>query len=85
MTNYISNGKKLINVEYDVIPKISDTIDSMRIISTDKRADDEYAVFLQELNGRITCYILDEIFIVGSVSGFENLIKAIEAWNNNEI
>lgn len=85
MTSYISDGKKLINVEYDVIPQLNDTIDGMGIISTDRRAEDEYAVFLQELNGRISCYVLDEVFIIGSVSGFENLIKAVEAWNNNEI
>lgn len=85
MTNYISDGKKLINVEYDAIPKLNDTVDGMRVISTDRRADDEYALFLQELNGRISCYVLDEVFIIGNVSGFENLVKAVEAWNNDEI
>ncbi len=84
MINYMSDGKKLVNIEYDAIPQLNDTVDGMRVISTDKQ-DCEYAIFLQELNGRISCYILDEVFIVGSVSGFENLIKAIEAWNNNEI
>lgn len=85
MANYISDGKKLINVEYDVIPTLNDTIDNMRIISTDKRSVDEYAVFLQALNGSVSCYVLDEIFIVGNVGGFENLVKAVEAWNDDEI
>ncbi len=85
MTNYISDGKKLIDVEYDVVPQLNDTVDGMRVISVDRRSIDEYAVFLQELNGRISCYVLDEVFIVGSVSGFENLVKAVEAWNNDEI
>lgn len=85
MASYTSDGKKLINVEYDVIPQINDTIDTMRVISTDRRADDEYAVFLQELNGTVCCYVFDEVFIVGKVSGFENLVKAAEAWNNDEI
>ena len=85
MGDYISDGKKLINVEYDVIPQLNDTVNGMRIISTDRRAADEYALFLQEINGRISCYVLDEIYIVGNVNGFENLIKAVEAWNNDEI
>ena len=85
MTNYLSDGKKLINVEYDVIPQLNDTIDGMMIVSTDKRADDEYAIFLLEQYGTICCYILDEIYIVGKVSGFESLVQAITAWNNNEI
>ena len=85
MANYISDGKKLINVEYDVVPVVNDTIDNMRIISTDRRADDEYAVFLLELKGTVCCYVLDEIFIVGKVDGFENLVKAAEAWRDGEI
>lgn len=85
MANYISDGKKLINVEYDVVPMLNDTVDGMRVISTDLRADDEYAVFLQDLNQSVCCYVLDEVFIVGKVSGFENLVKAVEAWNNDEI
>ncbi len=85
MAIYISNGKKLIDVEYDDIPGINDTVDGMRVLSTDKRAEDENALFLLELNGNICCYVLDEIFIVGKVSGFENLIEAVKAWNNDEI
>jgi len=85
MASYVSDGKKLINVEFDVIPQLNDTVDGMRIISTDRRADDEYAIFLQELNQTVCCYVLDEVFIVGKVSGFENLVKAVEAWKNDEI
>ncbi len=85
MAIFTSDGKKLINVEYDNIPQLNDMVDNMRVISTDKKSDDEYALFLQELNGDICCYVLDEIYIIGKVSGFENLVKAIESWNNNEI
>ncbi|MDF1874696.1 hypothetical protein JHD48_02980 [Sulfurimonas sp. SAG-AH-194-I05] len=85
MANYVSDGKKLINVEYDVIPTLNDTVDGMMVISTDRRADDEYAVFLMALNGSVCCYIFDEIFIVGKVDGFDNLIKAVEAWQDGEI
>ncbi len=85
MADYFSDGKKLVNVEYDDIPTINDTIDGMRVLSTDKRAEDENAMFLLEPNGNISCYVFDEIFILGRVSGFENLVDAIEAWNNGEI
>lgn len=85
MAIYTSDGRKLINVEYDDIPTTNDTVDGMRVISTDKRAEDENALFLLEPRGNITVYVLDEIFIVGRVSGFESLVDAIEAWNNNEI
>jgi len=85
MADYISDGKKLIGVEYDVIPQLNDTVDTMRVISTDRRSDDEYAVFLQDLNGTVCCYVFDEVFIVGKVIGFENLVKAAEAWHDNEI
>lgn len=85
MAEYFSDGKKLIDVEYDDIPTINDMIDGMRVISTDKRAEDENAMFLLEPNGNICCYVFDEIFIVGKVSGFETLIDAVRAWNNNEI
>ncbi len=85
MSVYASDGKKLINIEYDDIPTINDTVDGMRVLSTDKRAEDENALFMLETNGNICCYILDEIFIVGKVDGFENLVEAIDAWNNDEI
>jgi len=85
MAMYSSNGKQLLDVEYDVVPEVNDLIDGMRILSTDRRAADEYAVFLLEASSKISCYVLDEIFIVGSTSGFDTLTEAIEAWNNNEI
>ena len=85
MANYTSDGKKLINVEYDDIPTLNDIVDGMMVISTDRRSIDENALFLQALDRTVTCYVLDEIYIIGNVSGFENLIKAVEAWNNDEI
>ncbi|QOY51161.1 hypothetical protein [Candidatus Sulfurimonas baltica] len=84
MATYISNGKELLDVEYDDIVEINDIVDGMRVISKDVR-DDEYAVFMLELNGNICCYVFDEVFIIGRVSGFETLQDAIYAWNNNEI
>ena len=85
MANYVSDGKKLIDVEYDIVPGLNDMIDGMRVISTDKKVQDEYAVFLQNLDHTVSCYVFDEIFIVGKVDGFENLVKALEAWHDNEI
>ena len=85
MIEYFSDGKKLVNVEYDDIPTINDSIDGMRVLSTNKKAEDENAMFLLEPNGNICCLVFDEIFIVGKVSGFDNLVDAIQAWNNNEI
>ena len=85
MAIYVSDGKKLVDVEYDDIPGVNDTIDGMRVLSTDKRAEDENAMFLLEPNGNVSCYVFDEIFIVGKVTGFENLVDAVKAWNNNEI
>ncbi len=85
MSVYVSDGKKLVGVEYDDIPTINDMVDGMRVLSTDKRAEDENALFMLEQNGEICCYVLDEIFIVGKVNGFENLVDAISAWNNDEI
>ena len=85
MANYVSDGKKLLNVEYDVVPTLNDIVDGMMVISTDARAADEYAVFLQNLERTVCCYVLDEIYIVGKVDRFENLVKAVQAWNNNEI
>lgn len=84
MKNFVSDGKKLLDVEYDEIPDISDVVDGMRVISKDVR-DEEYALFLLEPNTRVTCYVLDEIFILGRQSGFESLNDAITAWKTNEI
>jgi len=85
MAIYTSDGRKLIDVEYDVIPKINDMIDGMRVLSVHAKDEQEYAVFLLESNTRITCYIFDEIFIIGKADSFENLSDAIEAWKNDEI
>jgi hypothetical protein len=85
MAIYTSDGKKLTDVEYDVVPVVNDLIDGMRVLSTDYNANQELAVFLLEPNTRVTCYIFDEIFIVGKESGFESLHAAINAWKNNEI
>ena len=85
MAIYESDGKKLLNVEYDVVPAVGDIVDTMRVLSTDYNAQQEYALFLLEPNTRVTCYILDEIFIIGKESGFESLNEAISAWKNSEI
>jgi len=85
MAIYTSDGKKLIDVEFDVTPQVGDIVDSMRVLSVNKKDNDEYAVFLLEPNTRVTCYIFDEIFIIGKESGFESLNDAVIAWKNNEI
>ncbi len=85
MANYISDAKQLLNAEYDAIIKVNDTIDNMRVLSTNEKAKDEFGVFLLQANGEISCYVFDEIFIVGRVTGFENLPDAIEAWINDEV
>ena len=85
MAIYSSDGKKLINVEYDVIPEVGDVIDEMRVLSVHSKSSEEHAVFLLESNTRIICYIFDEIFIIGKADSFDNLSDAIEAWSNDEI
>ncbi|ADN09821.1 hypothetical protein [Sulfurimonas autotrophica] len=85
MAIYTSDGKKLINVEFDVTPQVGDIVDSMRVLSVNKKNNDEYAVFLLEPNTRVTCYIFDEVFIIGKESGFESLNDAVAAWKNDEI
>lgn len=84
MAIFTSNGKQLLNVEYDDIVEINDVVDGMRVISKDVR-DGEYAIFMLELNGNICCYVFDEVFIIARVNGFETLFDAIQAWNNHEI
>ena len=86
MAIYQSDGKKLLNVEYDTIPQINDIIDGMRVLSVDMKSIEEYAVFLLEpISRRVTCYIFDEIFIIGKSDEFETLNDAIEAWKVGEI
>jgi len=85
MASYISDGKKLLNVEYDVIPQINDFIDGMRVLSTNQKSPEEFGVFLLEPNQNVSCYVFDEVFIVGRVTGFDNIVEAIEAWKNDEV
>ncbi len=85
MAIYNSDGKKLMNVEYDVIVNVGDIVDGMRVLSVNSRSDEEYAVFLLEPNTRVTCYIFDEVFIIGKSDSFDGLGDAIDAWNNDEI
>lgn len=85
MATYNSDGKKLLNAEYDYVPQINDIIDGMRVLSVNAKDSEEYAVFLLEPNTRVTCYIFDEIFIIGKADSFDSLNDAIEAWKMNEI
>lgn len=85
MAIYQSDGKKLVGVEYDTIVEVGDMVDGMRVLSTNAKSSDEYAVFLLESNTRVTCYVFDEVFIIGKMDGFESLADAVEAWNNDEI
>ena len=85
MAIYNSDGKKLIDVEYDVIINIGDIVDTMRVLSVNYNSNDEYAVFLLEPSTRVTCYIFDEVFIIGKSDSFDNLSDAIEAWKMDEI
>jgi len=81
-----SDGKKLLDVEYDTVPQINDIIDGMRVLSVDMKSIEEYAVFLLDpLTQKIICYIFDEIFIIGKSDLFDTLGDAIEAWKADEI
>ena len=70
MKHYTSDGQKLLDVEYDDQPVLNDTVDGMRVISTDRRSEEEYALFLLVPDGSVGCYVLDETYIVGRVFGF---------------
>jgi len=85
MATYISDGKKLLDVEYDVVVELNDIIDGMRVISKHEESKNETVLFLLELGGFISCYILDEEYLVGRVSGFKNLADAIESYNLGEV
>ncbi len=84
MKHYRSNGKKLLHVAYDDRPDVGDSIDGMKVISTHTQASD-YALFLQEDSGQVGVYVLDDIYIVGRVFGFDTLVEAVSAWMNDEI
>ena len=84
MALFTSDEKRLLNVEYDDTPNVNDIVDGMRVLSKNER-DEEYCIFLLEKNGTICCYVLDEIYILTKVYGFDNLLEAVEAWKKNEI
>jgi len=85
MKIYSSDGKKLINAEYDAIVEVNDIVDGMKVLSVQSNTPNEYAVFLLEASTKVTCYILDEVFIVGKGESFDTLVDAIAAWSNDEI
>ena len=85
MASYQSDGKKLLHVEYDTVIEVGDEVDGMRVLSTDARNAEECAVFLLEPNGMVTCYVFDEIYIVGKSDSFDTLLDAVNAWNEGEI
>jgi len=85
MKIYSSDGKKLVNAEYDEIVEVNDIIDGMKVISVQSKSNEEYAVFLLEASTKVTCYIFDEVFIVGKGESYDTLVAAIEAWRNDEI
>jgi len=85
MKIYSSDGKKLINAEYDDVVEVNDMIDGMKVISVQSKSTDEYAVFLLEASTKVTCYIFDEVFIIGKGESYDTLVAAIEAWSNDEI
>jgi len=86
MAVFQSDGKKLIDVEYDTVVEVGDMVDGMRVLSTHAKTLEEYCVFLLEpLSRRIICYIFDEIFIIGKSNEFTDLKEAVEAWKHNEI
>ncbi len=85
MAVYQSDGKKLLGVEYDTLIEVGDEVDGMRVLSVDRRAADECGVFLLEPSGMVTCYVFDEIYIVGKSDSYDTLLDAIGAWNDGEI
>jgi len=85
MASYISDGKKLLGVEYDTIIQAGDEVDGMRVLSVDIRSMEEMGVFLLEPNGMVMVYVFDEIYLVGRSDSYETLSDAIEAWNDGEI
>ncbi len=85
MAVYTTDGKKIVGVEYDTLLEAGDVIDGMRVLFVDKRSIEECGVFLLEPNGTVTCYVFDEVYIVGKSDSFETLIDAIKAWQEGEI
>ncbi len=85
MTRFHTDGKKILDVEYDVQPQVSDYFDNQLILSVHEKSDDEYALFVLEPGGSVGVYVLDEVYIVGHVSGFETMNDAVKAWMAEEI
>jgi len=85
MKIYSSDGKKLINAEYDDIINVNDIVDGMKVLSVQSNSMEEYAIFLLEASTKVTCYILDEVFIIGKGDSYDTLVDAIAAWSNGEI
>ena len=85
MKIYSSDGKKLINAEYDDIVEVNDIVDGMKVISVQSKSPEEYAIFLLESSTKVTCYILDEVFIIGKGESYDTLVEAVEAWSSDEI
>ena len=85
MASYQTDGKKLLHVEYDTVVQVGDEVDGMRVLFVDIRSLEEMGVFLLEPSGMVTCYVFDEVFIVGKSDSFEILSDAIEAWQEGEI
>ena len=85
MKIYTSDGKKLVNAEYDDLIEVKDMLDGMKVLSVQSNSPQEYAVFLLEASTKVTCYIFDEIFIIGKGESFDTLVDAISAWSNDEI
>ena len=85
MAIYQTDGKKLLDVEYDVEVEVGDMVDGMRVLSVNKRSAEEVGVFLLEPFGSVICYVFDEVFIIGRSSSYDSLLEAVEAWNSEEI
>ena len=85
MASYQTDGKKLLGVEYDTVVQVGDEVDSMRVLSVDIRSTEEMGVFLLEPNGMVTCYVFDEIYIIGKSDSYDTLLDAVAAWNDGEI
>ncbi len=84
MKQYHSDGKKLLHVDYDDQPGVGDFVDGMNVISINVKERD-LALFLQENSGQVGVYVLDDIYIVGRVFGFDTLVEAINSWMADEI
>ncbi len=85
MALFQSDGKKLLDVEYDTLVEVGDVVDGMRVLSIQSRGDEYCAFLLDPLSRQVTCYVFDEIYIIGRSPMFETLNEAVEAWLNDEI